>query len=97
MSAPAGYRIDDSIATLRAVLDPDVPTKAFPELSEDQRVELVIANLQRRSDDFTIAMIGPGLINKARAIAEVKARSPIGRAILEIEQHFLMRVTRVSA
>lgn len=97
LSQLAGYHLDGvKIATLREVLDPSVPTKSLPELTEDQRVNLVLARLRNEPETFRIGMIGPGVIDKTRAIAEVEARSRIGRTIIEVEQNLLLRLTRTS-
>jgi hypothetical protein len=93
----AGYRVGgQKIATLREVLDPAVPTMSLPELTEEQRVQLVLERLRREPDDFRIGIIGPGIIDKTRAIAEVESRSRIGRTIMEVEQNLLLRLTRIS-
>jgi hypothetical protein len=91
---PAGYHIDGvKIATRREVRDPSVPTMSLSELTEEQRENLVVSRLLEEPEDFRIGMIGPGIINKTRAIAEIKARSRIGRTIMEIEQNLLLRQT----
>lgn len=84
---PAGYRVGSvDLATLSELLDPTIPTLSLAELSDEQRTDLVVARLRAKPDDYSIAMIGPGVINKTRAIAEVQARSRVGRTLLEIEQ-----------
>jgi hypothetical protein len=83
----AGYHVGGTkLASIQEVLEPSTPTMSLAELTEQQRVELVIARLQSKPDDFTISMIGPGVINKTRAIAEVQARTRVGRTLMEIEQ-----------
>jgi len=92
---PAGFHIDgEKIATLREVRAPDVPTMSLGELKREQRVQLVLASLHAKPDDFTVGMIGPGMINKARAIAEVEAQSRIGRTLMEIELRLLSTLSR---
>lgn len=86
----AGYHRDgQKVATLRELLDPSVPTMSLSELTEDQRVNLIVSRLRNEPDNFRIGIIGPGIIDKTRAIAEVEARSRIGRTIMEIEQNTL--------
>jgi hypothetical protein len=90
----AGYHVGGSkLATLKEVLDPGTPTMSLAELTEQQRVDLAIARLRSKPDDFQIVMIGPGAINKARAIAEVEARSRVGRTLMEIEQLLISTLT----
>lgn len=92
---PAGFHIDgEKVATLREVRAPDVPTMSLAELKREQRVQLVLASLRARPDDFTIGMIGPGVINKARALAEVEAQSRIGKTLMEIELMLLSTLAR---
>jgi len=59
---------------------------SLSELTDQQRIDLAVARLQAKADDFRMTMIGPGVINKARAIAEVQARTKVGRTIMEVEQ-----------
>ena len=91
----ASYHIDGKkLATLEEVLDPTVPTMNLPEITEQKRIDLVLARLRKEPKGFRIAMIGPGVIDKARAIAEVEAGSRIGRLIMEIEQNLLLHLTK---
>jgi hypothetical protein len=91
---PAGYHVGGTkLATLREVLEPSTPTMSLTELTQQQRIDLVIARLQAKPDDFRIAMIGPGIINKARAIAEVQAGTRVGRTLMEIEQLMISTLT----
>jgi hypothetical protein len=75
-------------ATLREVVDPDVPTMSFSELSAKQRAELVAMRIAQQPK-FQIAMLGAGLLDQKRAMAEVKAQTAIGRALMEIEQRVI--------
>jgi hypothetical protein len=86
---PASYCADGKgWATLREVVDPDVPTMTFSELSPKQRAELVAKRIAQQPK-FQIAMLGAGLIDQKRAMAEVKAQTAIGRALMEIEQRVI--------
>ena len=83
---PATFTIDGTrMATLRELVDPTVPTKNLVELSRDQLAELTIRRLEAEHDDFGVAIMGIGVVNRARAIAEVKARSVLGMQLIEIE------------
>jgi hypothetical protein len=75
-------------ATLRDVVNPDVPTMTYSELSAKQRAELVAKRIAQQPK-FQIAMLGAGLIDQKRAMAEVKAQTSIGRALMEIEQRVI--------
>ena len=86
---PAGFCMDNErIATLRDLVDPNVPTKSPSELTEEQRSELVARRIEMQPK-FEIGMLGVGVIDKTRAIAEVRARSKIGRILTEIEQRVI--------
>ena len=75
-------------ATLREVVDPDVPTMTYSELSPEQRAELVAKRISEQPK-FQIAMLGAGLLDQKRAMAEVRAQTAIGRALMEIEQRVI--------
>lgn len=50
--------------------------------------ELVAKRLESQRE-FKLAMIGAGLIDKERAIAEVKAQTRVGKVLMEIEQQMI--------
>ncbi len=86
---PASYCAGGkSWATLREVVDPDVPTMTYSELSPEQRAYLVAKRIAQQPK-FQIAMLGAGLIDQKRAMAEVKGQTAIGRALMEIEQRVI--------
>lgn len=86
---PTSYCADGKgWATLREVVDPDVPTMTYSELSPEQRAELVAKRISEQPK-FQIAMLGAGLIDQKRAMAEVKGQTAIGRALMEIEQRVI--------
>jgi hypothetical protein len=86
---PTSYCADGKgWATLREVVDPDVPTLTYSELSPEQRAELVAKRISEQPK-FQIAMLGAGLIDQKRAMNEVRAQTAIGRALMEIEQRVI--------
>jgi len=86
---PAGFHSDDSrVATLGDVVDPSVPTKELSELTLEQRAELVAERLALQPN-IDLAMIGAGIINKERAITEVKGKTKVGKLLMEIEQQMI--------
>ena len=86
---PTSYCADGKgWATLREVVNPDVPTMAYSELSPEQRAELVAKRISEQPK-FQIAMLGAGVLDQKRAMAEVKAQTAIGRALMEIEQRVI--------
>lgn len=86
---PASFCADGKgWASLRELVDPDVPTMTYSELSPDQRSALVAKRIAQQPK-FQIAMLGAGLLDQKRAMAEVKAQTSIGRALMEIEQRVI--------
>lgn len=86
---PASYCAGgEGMASLREVADPNVPTLAFSELTQQQRAELVAKRIEVQPK-FQIVMLGAGLVDQQRAIAEVKAQTSVGRALMEIEQRVI--------
>jgi len=85
---PAGFRSDGQIATLKEVVDPKVPTLSLNEISPEQRADLVINRIEHQPD-FKITMFPAGVIDKDRAIAEIKAQSKVGKTLVEIENRVI--------
>ncbi len=89
LAMPAGFYSDDSsVATLREVVDPAVPTKQLSELTLEQRAELVAERLALQPS-LDLAMIGAGMIDKQRAITEVKGKTRVGKVLIEIEHQMI--------
>lgn len=86
---PAGFRSDGSaVATLRDVVDPSVPTKQLLDLTLEQRALLVVKRLALQPS-IQLAMIGAGMIDKDRALTEVKNKTKVGRLLIEIEHQMI--------
>ncbi len=86
---PAGFHSDDSaVASLRDVVDPSVPTKQLSDLTFEQRAELVLKRLALQPS-IQLAMIGAGMIDKERAITEVKNKTKVGKLLIEIEHQMI--------
>jgi hypothetical protein len=89
LEMPAGFHADGStLATLKDVLDPDKATMQLSDLSLHKRAELVAERLSRQPG-FELAMVGAGMVDKARAITEVKNRTKVGRLLIEIEHQMI--------
>lgn len=63
----------------------------FGQLSSNQQAELVAARIEQQPK-FELSMIGVGVVSKEGAIAEVRAQSPVGRTLIEIEQRMIERM-----
>jgi len=86
---PAGFHSDDSeVASLRDVVDPTVPTKQLSDLTLEQRAELAVKRLALQPS-IQLAMIGAGMIDKERALTEVKNKTKVGRLLIEIEHQMI--------
>jgi len=88
----AGYMRDGSrMASLREMVDPTVPTKALGELSYDELAALVYRRLHHTANKRrAMRMLGvTGLIDNARAMEEVRSKSHIGHALIDIERRFI--------
>ena len=64
---------------------------ALEELTDAQQAELTVERI-RKQKSFKIAMVGVGVVDKRRAIKELKAGSDTGRALVEIEKRMLKRI-----
>lgn len=85
---PAGFCSDGSPATLLDVVDPNQPTRQLSDLTLEQRAELVVKRMELQSK-IELAMIGAGMIDKARAITEVTNQTKVGRLLIEIEHQMI--------
>lgn len=93
---PAGFCSDGSAqATLREVVDPNVATIQLAELSLEQRADLVAKRLELQPQ-IDLAMIGAGMIDKSRAITEVKNRTKVGKLLIEIEHQMIRNLIEQS-
>jgi hypothetical protein len=95
LNLPAGFTSDGSrMATLREILDPQVATRSLLQLSSDHRFDLAAKRIEMRPDDFELILPGYGTVDKSRAVAEVRARTKIGRYLVEVEETAVKRATR---
>ena len=86
---PATYSADgDHMILLRDLTDPNVAALSLSQLTPSQRAELVAKRIELQPQ-FEVVMIGAGMIDKNRAVAEVKAQSDVGRILIEVEQRVL--------
>jgi hypothetical protein len=86
LKLPAGFSSDGKkMASLKQVLAPEIPTRDFGELAPEQQAILTAERI-RRQPRYKMGMVGAGVIDQKRAIAEVKAQTDVGRTLMEIEQ-----------
>ncbi len=88
-SLPVAYSSDgEKLVSLRQAVEQNTPHLSLPKLSDEQRRNLVAARIAAQPK-FKIAMLGAGLVDKKRAIEEVRAGSKVGRNLMEIEQRVI--------
>jgi len=66
------------------VLDPKVPTRSFPTLSQRRQSEIVAARI-RGQKRFCLWIFGLGQVSKRRAVDAVQSRTPLGKALVELD------------
>jgi hypothetical protein len=97
-SSPAGFHAHEiRRATLKEVVDPGVPTKNLPELSISEMHDLAAARLSLVPEHFRVAVMGFGLIDKHRAIAEVRLRSKLGKHLAVLEMYAVQQQISVAS
>ena len=83
---PVSFDPAGEMVTLREIIEGGKgPVRSLAALSPEKRSELTIKRLEMQPD-LELAMVGAGLIDRDRAIREVKAQTEVGRALSEIEQ-----------
>ena len=81
---PISFNDNGEPVSLRDYVGGMTPAIPIANLLPEQRAELTILRLQRRPS-YQMAMIGVGLLDQQRALAEVRARSQAGRVVVDIE------------
>jgi hypothetical protein len=75
--------------TLRELMQPGhVTVAAMSSLSPERRADLTAQRVAAQPK-YQLAMVGGGMIDKDRAIEEIKSQSEIGRLLIEIEQRVI--------
>jgi hypothetical protein len=93
---PAGYKADGQFATLKDVLAPDVHTLSLTEMTPEQKRNLVAARINAQPK-YNLMTLGAGEVNKEQAVSAVKAGTPLGRTLIEVEERYLGDVMRHAA
>jgi hypothetical protein len=92
MDLPVTFDTAGNLLTLRQVMAPEHGSVlSVASLSPEKRAELTVKRIEAQPR-FEVAMIGGGLVDKARAIEEVKAQTDIGKILTEIEQRVIQNL-----
>jgi hypothetical protein len=84
---PVGFKDHgQALATLAEVVNPHVSTLSLADADDDSRHKLIAERFAMKPDSYRIHLVGAGVVDKARAIEEVKAQTPTGKLLEEIEQ-----------
>lgn len=83
----AGFRRDGSsmLSLNDLVSAPESDSKNLNDLSEDEQATLTVERI-RAQKKFSIELVGLGKLDKERAIAEVRQKTPAGRVLIDIER-----------
>jgi hypothetical protein len=85
LDLPAGYLAGRrSVATLRQVVSPSTPTVEGAALTDEQRTALTLKRIKAQSE-FELAGPDGAVIDRARALDEVRRGTAIGRFLVAIE------------
>jgi heptaprenylglyceryl phosphate synthase len=92
MDLPVTFDAAGNLVTLRQVMKPGHGSVlSLASLSPERRAELTVKRIEAQST-FEVAMVGGGIVDKERALEEVKAQTDIGRVLTEIEQRVVQNL-----
>lgn len=89
LDLPVSFDSSGNLVTLREAMQKDHPPMLSPgSLCPEKKAELTVKRIEAQPQ-FQIAMIGAGLVDKERAIREVRAGTAVGHQLVEIEQRMI--------
>lgn len=74
--------------SLREVVEKEPFQMSFTDLTPEKKSELVVERIRLRPD-FEMITIGKEIIDKIRAIKEVKRQTSLGLTLIDIEQRMI--------
>jgi hypothetical protein len=77
--------------TLRQSMQGGEADRPFTDLTQEELVQLAARRIESRPD-FDLVILGFGRIDKARALAHVRAQTPIGQHLVDIERRIIRYV-----
>ncbi len=87
-SSPVAMDLFGQWLSLREVVEKKTDQVSFTDLSFEKKSELVVERIRLRPQ-FEMSVIGKEIIDKKRAIKEVKRRTSLGRTLIDIEQRMI--------
>jgi len=92
MDLPVTFDTAGNMVTLREVMTPGHGSVlSLSSLTPEKRAELTVKRIEAQPE-FEVAMIGGGIVDKTRAVEEVKAQTDIGKVLTEIEQRVIQNL-----
>jgi hypothetical protein len=92
MDLPVTFDATGNLVTLRQVMEPGHGSVlSLASLSPEKRAELTVMRIEAQPK-FEVAMVAGGIVDKERAIEEVKAQTDIGKVLTEIEQRVIQNL-----
>lgn len=94
---PVSFDAAGKPVTLRQYMAPGHgDALSLSSLSPEMLADLTVQRIEAQKA-FELAMIGAGMVDKTRAVREVKAQSDVGRLLTEIEQRVIRRLIDAAA
>jgi hypothetical protein len=88
---PVTFDEAGNLVSLREYVREGHRALSFSALSADQRAELAAKRIEMQPD-YELGTIGAGLVNKQRAIDEVRSHTKLGRRLEQIESRVIMHL-----
>ena len=88
---PVSLDTEGRLVSLREYVEGGHKALSFSALTPDQRAEVAARRIEMQPD-YEIATIGAGVVNKERAVDEVRTQTKLGRRLTQIETRVIMHV-----
>ena len=88
---PVAMALNGQWLSLREVVENEPARFSFVQLTPEQQSELVAERIRQRTE-YDMGILGLGVLDKKRAINEVRDRTPIGCTLIEVEQRMIERL-----
>lgn len=88
---PVSLAPDGHWVSLKEAVENKTAAMSFSQLPAEKQADLVAKRIESQPE-FEMAMVGAGKVGKEQAIQEVRAQSPVGRTLIEIEQRMISRM-----